>query len=148
VNGSASDALLERARARIKRWTPAEAFRLVLDGALLVDIRPEIQRRSHGEVSCGTVVDRNVFEWRLDPASPWRIAEATGYDRTVIVLCQEGYASSLAAAMLVELGYTRAGDVIGGFDAWRAMDLPARGGPINERALMPAAAQSHEPQSD
>ena len=126
MSRSGAEALLERARARIARWAPLEAFRLVIDGALLVDIRPEIQRRQHGEVRWGVVIDRNVFEWRLDPGGRWRIPEATGPERTVVVLCQEGYASSLAAAALVELGYSRAGDVIGGFEAWRAMGLPVQ----------------------
>jgi rhodanese-related sulfurtransferase len=135
VSRSGAEALLERARARIARWTPLEAFRLVIDGALLVDIRPEIQRRQHGEVRYGVVIDRNVFEWRLDPGSPWRIPDATGPERTVVVLCQEGYASSLAAAALVELGYSRAGDVIGGFEAWRATGLP-----VQQAGSIPRAA--------
>ena len=94
------------------------------EGALLVDIRPESQRRIHGEVPYGLVIERNVLEWRLDPTSPWRIPQADSHDRIVIVLCQEGYASSFAAAALIDLGYRRAGDVDGGFDAWRDAGLP------------------------
>jgi rhodanese-related sulfurtransferase len=120
---SAVDALLGAARTRIRRWTPSQALLLVREGALLVDIRPESQRRIHGEVPYGLVIERNVFEWRLDPTSAWRVPEADGSDRPVIVLCQEGYASSFAAASLVDLGYRCAGDVDGGFEAWHAAGL-------------------------
>ncbi len=74
------------------------------------------------------IVERNVLEWRLDPASDARLPEATGHDLRVIVLCSEGYTSSLAAASLHDLGLTRATDVVGGFQAWRAMGLPTTGG--------------------
>lgn len=121
---SAVEGLLGAARTRIERWTPAQAFLLLREGALLVDIRPEAQRRTHGEVPYGLVIERNVLEWRLDPTSPWRIPQADSLDRIVIVLCQEGYASSFAAASLVDLGYRRAGDVAGGYAAWRAAELP------------------------
>ena len=121
---SSAESLLGAARARIERWTPAEALALVRDGALLVDIRPESQRRTHGQLPFGVVVERNVLEWRLDPNGEWRIPEATGFDRVVVLLCQEGFASSLAAAALVDLGYRRAGDVIGGLAAWRSESLP------------------------
>ena len=86
-------------------------------GALVVDIRPVEQRSRDGELDGAVVVDRNVFEWRLDPASEHRIPEITGYEQRVIVVCNEGYQSSLAAATLHDLGLVRATDLIGGFQA-------------------------------
>jgi rhodanese-related sulfurtransferase len=134
------EGLLGAARARITRWSPAQAFLLVREGALLVDIRPESQRRTHGEVPYGLVIERNVLEWRLDPTSPWRIPQADSHDRTVVVLCQEGYASSFAAAALIDLGYRRAGDVDGGFAAWRDAKLPVTEGRLVQKRLAPTEA--------
>jgi rhodanese-related sulfurtransferase len=101
-------------------------------GAVLVDIRPAAQRAIEGSVPGALVVERNVLEWRFDPASDARLPQATGYGVEVIVLCSEGYTSSLAADALRSLGLHRATDVIGGFHAWVAVGLPAvRGtGPI------------------
>ena len=93
-----------------------------------MDIRPAAQRAEEGEVPGALVVERNVLEWRFDPASDARLPVASGYDVEVIVLCSEGYTSSLAAASLHELGLSRATDVIGGFRAWRAAGLPVSGG--------------------
>ena len=87
------------------------------DGALVVDIRPVEQRSRDGELEGAVVIDRNVFEWRLDPASEHRIAEVSGYEQRVIVVCNEGYQSSLAAATLQDLGLLRATDLVGGFQA-------------------------------
>lgn len=122
------DEILEEARDRLVRVTPEQAHAEMRDGALLVDIRPASQRAAEGEVPGALIVERNVLEWRLDPASDARLPEATGHDLRVIVLCSEGYTSSLAAASLHDLGLTRATDVIGGFKAWRAAGLPATGG--------------------
>jgi rhodanese-related sulfurtransferase len=122
------DALLERARADIERHSVADTFRHVQAGALLVDIRPAAQRQLYGEVPGALIIERNVLEWRLDPSSPHRIPEATSHALRVIVLCQQGYASSLAAASLRALGITYASDVIGGFDAWRDAGLPTTSG--------------------
>jgi rhodanese-related sulfurtransferase len=123
------DELLEQVRARIDRVQPAEAARRLAAGALLVDTRPVEQRDRDGEVPGAVVVDRNVLEWRLDPASPYRIPEVTGYDLDVVVLCNQGYSSSLVADTLRTLGLHRAVDVIGGFEAWAALGLPvARAG--------------------
>jgi len=116
--------LLEKVRSRIGRVSPREAAGRSAAGALLVDTRPEEQRRRDGAVPGAVVVDRNVLEWRLDPASPWRIPEVTGYDLEVIVLCNQGYSSSLVADTLRTLGLRRAVDVIGGFEAWAAAGLP------------------------
>ena len=121
------DQLLERVRARIDRVEPAEAARRLAAGALLVDTRPVEQRDRDGEVPGAVVVDRNVLEWRLDPASPYRIPEVTGYDLDVVVLCNQGYSSSLVADTLRSLGLHRAVDVIGGFEAWAAAGLPIAG---------------------
>ncbi|TFV88795.1 rhodanese-like domain-containing protein [Blastococcus sp. CT_GayMR16] len=123
------DDLLAEARARIVRVTPEEAAARILDGAYLVDIRPAAQRQREGEVPGSLIIERNVLEWRFDPASDARLPEATGYDVDVIVLCSEGYTSSLAADALRSLGLHRATDVVGGFLAWSAAGLPTTGTP-------------------
>lgn len=115
------DDLLESARARLLRIGPVEAAAATGRGALLVDTRPVEQRRRDGEIPGAVLVDRNVLEWRLDPASEFRIPEAGDYDRMVIVVCNEGYASSLAARTLRDLGVPRATDLAGGYRAWRAL---------------------------
>lgn len=125
MNDRGVDALLARARAGLRRVTPAEAAAAIRDdGALLVDIRPAAQRAARGEVPGALIVERNDLEWRLDPSSDARLPQADSYDRRVLVLCQEGYASSLAAVALRDLGLYRATDVIGGFRAWREAGLP------------------------
>jgi rhodanese-related sulfurtransferase len=91
---------------------------------MLVDIRPIHQRRAHGEIPGALIVERTVLEWRLDPRSTARLPIANRYDLPVIVVCQEGYSSSLAAASLRLLGLHRATDLAGGFDAWKAAGLP------------------------
>jgi rhodanese-related sulfurtransferase len=118
------DDLLAEARSRLVRVDPHEAAARVADGALLVDIRPAAQRAREGEVPGSLIVERNVLEWRFDPASDARLPLATGYDVDVIVLCSEGYTSSLAADALRSLGLHRATDVVGGFLAWAAAGLP------------------------
>ena len=123
------DDLLAEARERIVRVTPHEAAARIADGAFLVDIRPAAQRRREGEVPGSLIVERNVLEWRFDPASDARLPQATGYDVDVIVLCSEGYTSSLAADALRTLGLHRATDVIGGFLAWATAGLPTTGTP-------------------
>ena len=116
--------ILDGARSRIRRVTPHEAHAEHLAGALLIDIRPAAQRGIEGEVPGALVIERNVLEWRLDPTSNARIPQATDHGVRVLVLCSEGYTSSLAAAALGELGLYRATDVIGGFVAWKAAGLP------------------------
>lgn len=124
------DELLERARARLDRVTPEEAARAVEeDGALLVDIRAESQRAADGTVPSARFVPRNALEWRLDPASEHRDPELAGYERPVILMCHEGYQSSLAAATLKDLGLVHATDMIGGYRAWREAGLPADAAP-------------------
>ncbi|TFV71962.1 rhodanese-like domain-containing protein [Blastococcus sp. CT_GayMR19] len=121
--------MLSAARARIVRVGPHEAAARIAAGAVLVDIRPAAQRAAEGEVPGALAVERNVLEWRFDPASDARLAVATGFDVDVIVLCSEGYTSSLAADALRSLGLHRATDVVGGFSAWAAAGLPTLGGP-------------------
>ena len=109
------DALLDAARTRLTRM-PAEGVpAAVARGAVLVDIRPAAQRAAEGEVAAALVVERNVLEWRCDPTSDARLPQATGDDVEWVVLCSEGYTSSLAAAALQDLGLRRATDVIGGY---------------------------------
>jgi rhodanese-related sulfurtransferase len=116
--------LLEEARAKLVRLHPREVAQARDSGALLVDIRPQAQRAQEGGIPGALVIERNVLEWRLDPESEWRIPEADSHDREVVVICSEGYTSSLAAASLHDLGLVRATDLIGGFKAWAAAGLP------------------------
>ena len=118
------DELLERARSRLLRVDAAQAARELADGALVVDTRPADQRAEQGVIPGALVVGRNVLEWRLDPSSPSRIPQAVDLDVRVIVVCAEGFSSSLAAATLQELGFWNATDLIGGFVAWEAAGLP------------------------
>jgi len=112
------DDLVERARARIRRVGPHELEGLVAQGGLVVDIRPAEQRRQEGALSGAVVVERNVLEWRLDPASDHRLAEVRDLRQPVVIVCSAGYASSLAAASLVDLGFEQAADLVGGYQAW------------------------------
>ena len=123
-NPQGIDSVLKQARVRLDRLEPAVAHAATQAGAVLVDTRPEYQRREHGDVPGALIIDRNVLEWRLDPASGSRLSIADSYDLQIIVLCQQGYSSSLAAASLQEIGLWRATDVIGGFEAWREAGLP------------------------
>jgi rhodanese-related sulfurtransferase len=115
------DDLLAAARSRLERVEALDLDQERADGALVVDIRPVEQRQADGELPGAVVIDRNVLEWRLDPSSPHRV-EGTACDRRIIVVCNEGYSSSLAAATLQRLGLRRATDLIGGFRAWRALE--------------------------
>ncbi|BBH69322.1 sulfurtransferase [Actinoplanes sp. OR16] len=126
-------ALLDRARTGMLRLHPREAVEATARGALLIDTRTDVQRREQGDLPGGLVIDRTVLEWRLDPESPFRIPEATGYDLLVIVVCRQGYSSSLAAASLRELGLHRATDMIGGMEAWLTAGLPTHSGPVDIR---------------
>jgi len=118
------DELLAQARRRLERLGPHEAHAALSRGAVLVDIRSDSQRSRNGVVPGAHVVARNVLEWRADPASEWREPAIADPSRQVIVMCDEGYQSSLAAATLQELGLERATDLIGGFQAWRKAGLP------------------------
>src|SRR3954454_808424 len=105
---------------------PDEARAALEQGAVLIDIRADGQRAEDGVVPGARFVPRNVLEWRLDPASPPRDPELADPDSHVILMCNEGYQSSLAAATLHELGIARATDLDGGFQAWRAAGLPVK----------------------
>jgi rhodanese-related sulfurtransferase len=125
--GSIGD-VLDAARQRLHRVGPAEAFEAVRRGALLVDIRPQAQRAAEGVVPGALHVERNVLEWRLDPASEARLPQASGYGQHVIIMCSQGYASSLAAASLQDVGLVNATDLAGGFLAWTRAGLPSQPG--------------------
>jgi rhodanese-related sulfurtransferase len=112
--------LLAAARARLDRPDPHRAAELVRRGAILVDTRPAWQREQEGELAGALLIERNHLEWRLDPTSEARIPEAVDHDVTWIVVCSEGYASSLAAASLQDLGLRNATDLAGGYRAWKA----------------------------
>jgi rhodanese-related sulfurtransferase/mannose-6-phosphate isomerase-like protein (cupin superfamily) len=117
--------VLTAARARLQRLSADEAYKAMgKTGAILVDIRPQDQRAIEGSIPGALVVERNVLEWRFDPASSARLQITTDHDIHVIVFCSEGYTSSLAALALQELGLWRATDMVGGFHAWRAAGLP------------------------
>jgi rhodanese-related sulfurtransferase len=117
------DEVLVAARARLARLGPGQAQQAVAGGALLVDIRPQAQRLAEGQIPGAAIIERNVLEWRFDPASAARLPEAR-YDLQVIVFCSAGYTSSLAATSLQDLGVWRATDLDGGFQAWQAAGLP------------------------
>jgi rhodanese-related sulfurtransferase len=137
------DDVLTAARSRLTRLTPAQASAAAARGALLVDTRPIHQRIVEGEIPGALVLERNVLEWRLDPSSEAAIPEAA-HDLFVVVLCSEGYSSSLAAAALLDLGVYRATDVIGGVHAWSAAGLPLSPGGTPAGSLSPAAASPAE----
>lgn len=122
------DEMLAAARERLRRLGPEETADAVADGALLVDIRPGWQRADEGAIPGALLIERNHLEWRLDPTSDARIPEATDHDVEVVIVCSEGYTSSLAAASLQDLGLHRATDLEGGFHAWREAGLPTDGG--------------------
>jgi len=129
------EALLERARARLRRMSPAEAHGAMGEGALLIDIRSESQRGREGGVPGALAIPRNQLEWRLDPDCAHRHPDAPALDDQVIVMCDEGYQSSLAAATLQELGFARATDLEGGFQAWRRAGLPVVADARGRRAV-------------
>lgn len=116
----AVDTLLAQARADLVRIEVDDLAAEMESGALVVDTRSLEQRQRDGELPGALVIDRNVLEWRLDPTSPHRIAEVTAHDCRVVVVCNEGYSSSLAAHTLRRLGLERATDLAGGFQAWLA----------------------------
>ncbi|MFJ5266638.1 rhodanese-like domain-containing protein [Streptomyces sp. NPDC088387] len=121
------DELLERVRSGYERIEPREAFDAAQsDQALLVDIRYAALRDQDGVIPGAVIVERNELEWRLDPYGSHRLPEAVGHDLRVVVICNEGYASSLAAESLHRLGLYRATDLVGGFQAWRAAGLPVQ----------------------
>jgi rhodanese-related sulfurtransferase len=136
------DEILADARDRIDRVTPSQAFAEFCAGAALIDIRPASQRAEHGEIPGSVVIERNHLEWRLDPDGVARLPWA-GYDLRPIVICNEGYTSSLAAAALQDLGLRRATDVIGGYRAWQAAGLPTARPEERAAVLAPSAGPAY-----
>jgi len=118
ADGSAISRLLEESRRGLDRVMPVDLAAVVAAGALTVDIRPVEQRQRDGELPDAVVIDRNVLEWRLDPSSPGRLPIAHDPDRRVVLVCNEGYSSSLAAHTLQRLGLANATDLCGGYQAW------------------------------
>lgn len=134
------DEILDAARNRLTRLTPLEAHDELSAGAVLVDIRPAAQRAAAGEIPGSVIIERNHLEWRLDPACDARLPWVTGHDHLVMVICAEGYTSSLAAAALQDLGLRQATDVIGGYSAWAAAGLPTAPASDAAATLAPGAA--------
>ena len=124
---------LEAAQLRITRLDPVEALAAVEDGAILIDIRSDLDRARDGIVPGSLHIPRTVLEWRLDPDSEWRNPYVGGLEQRIVLLCDHGCSSILAAATLVDLGFDNAGDVIGGFAAWREAGLPTATSPQAER---------------
>jgi rhodanese-related sulfurtransferase len=116
--------LLDAARKRLDRPGPRRAAAMVESGAILVDTRPGWQREQEGELPGALLIERNHIEWRLDPTSDARIPQAVDHDVTWIVVCSEGYSSSLAAASLQDLGLRNATDLDGGYQAWKREFTP------------------------
>lgn len=132
------DDLLGDAQERIIRFTPAEAHTAIESGALLVDIRSDSDRERDGIVPGSLHIPRTVLEWRTDLDSHWRNPHLEGLDQQLILLCDHGCSTILAAATLVDLGFRRAGDVIGGYAAWREAGLPTSNAPPQHAAGEPA----------
>ena len=114
-------ALLEAARKGLDRVQATDLESEIAVGALVVDTRPIEQRCRDGDLPGALIIDRNVLEWRLDPTSPDHIPEVTDSSRRIIIVCNEGYSSSLAAATLRQLGLARVSDLVGGFQAWKRL---------------------------
>ncbi len=136
--GITIDAQLAAARRRIRRLAPADALLALARGAALIDIRPAGQRARDGAVPGSFVASRNALEWRLCAESGWRDPRLPDRDGEPILFCDGGFASSLAAAGLVELGFARAAEVDGGFAAWRAAGLPIV--PHDDPSVLPVLA--------
>jgi rhodanese-related sulfurtransferase len=139
------DEILTAARGRLGRLTPAEAFAACAAGATLIDIRPAAQRAVAGEIPGSVVIERNHLEWRLDPESSARLPWVTGYHLRLIVICAEGYTSSLAAAALQDLGLALATDVVGGYRAWQAAGLPTARPDERTVVIVPGASPALSP---
>jgi len=133
ANRRTLEELLEAARAQIERLEPVDALAATAQGALLIDIRADVDRVRDGIVPGSLHIPRTVLEWRLDPDSAWRNPHVGGLDQQVLLLCDHGCSSVLAAAALVELGFAHAGDIVGGFAAWRAAGLPTVPSPPRRR---------------
>lgn len=129
ANRRTLDELLDAARAQIVRLEPVDAHAAAKQGALLIDIRGQVDRERDGIVPGSLHIPRTVLEWRLDPDSSWRNPHVGGLDQQIVLMCGHGCSSILAAATLVALGFVRAGDVVGGFAAWQEAGLPTAPSP-------------------
>jgi rhodanese-related sulfurtransferase len=118
------DDLLAAARARLERLTAVEALEATRHGAVIIDIRPQEQRRRTGVVPGALYFPRNHLEWRIDPTSEWAHPAVSDPETRIVLMCNEGYATSLAAVTLHDMGFAQATDMIDGFDGWRAAGLP------------------------
>lgn len=127
------DELVRQSRTKFVRLTAMETFEAQKVGALIVDSRTGSQRKKQGDIPGAIVIDRTVLEWRLDPHGQFKIPEAKDHDIRVIVVCRQGYSSSLAAESLRRLGLWRATDLVGGFEAWKEAGLPVFFGPADVR---------------
>lgn len=142
------DELVAEARSRIERLEPAAAFDAAQAGAQIVDIRQDTSRIRDGIIPGSLHLPRTVLEWRVDPDSPWRNPHVGDLDRQLILVCEHGFSSSLAAASLVTLGFARAGDVVGGYEAWRDAGLPTAAAPerdlgVGLPGMTPPALRDH-----
>lgn len=126
MQGMSVDELVERARSRLDRLTAARAEQATARGGLIVDIRCACQQQRDGLVPGAIGIERNVLEWRADPRSPWRDPRLARCRGPLILMCAQGYQSSLAAASLHDLGIAHATDLIDGFEGWREAGLPVR----------------------
>ena len=122
------DKLLGESRRGLPRFEPGEAFSEMASGALLIDLRSADERERHGVIPGAWHVPRSVLEWRVDPDSAYRNPAVSSVEARLILFCAEGYSSSLAAASLRQLGFVGAGDLIGGFAAWKAAGLETKAG--------------------
>jgi rhodanese-related sulfurtransferase len=133
VPGPGIEEVLAKARAGVRRLSPEETLAARRRGALVVDTRTEAQRREQGEIPGALVIDRTVLEWRLDPLSSACIPEAVDHDVQIVIVCRQGYSSSLAAESLRSVGLWRATDMIGGVEAWQQAGLPLTSRPADVR---------------
>lgn len=139
--------LLTEARSRIERFEPAGALAAMRHGATIIDIRADTDRTRNGIVPGSLHIPRTVLEWRLDPDSEWRSPHVSGLDQHIILLCDHGFSSSLAASTLLDLGFLRVGDVMGGFEAWRNAGLPVGTAPPPRAACELAGMRPRDPEA-
>jgi rhodanese-related sulfurtransferase len=148
VKRTTIEELLERARSTLEPLEPEQPLEAQRLGALLVDLRSHDERARHGIIPGSLHVPRTVLEWRLDPDSPYRNPHASDLHQHVILVCADGYSSSLAAATLRELGFARATDLVGGFNAWKSLGLPiAPAQPVEDSAVGMGAPMPPAPAS-
>jgi len=133
------DDLVREARSRLERLEPEEALAAQGVGALLIDTRSNDERARYGVIPGALHIPRSVLEWRLDPGtdSAFRNPNVLGLDQWLVLVCANGYSTSLAAATLQEIGFDRATDVVGGFMAWKGQGLPVHPAPDVDETAVP-----------